>query len=98
MSSVGKLDPVFLSDTPAAAAYWRDRPTKKWRVDVTAGPATRPSFARTFYASGADRDAAVRAVRRHMVGVIPRSAHFAIRLAGPRELGCVETPGAGCPS
>lgn len=92
------LDPVFTSDICAAGAYWRDRTYKKWRVDVTAGPAKRPTFARTYYAGGVDRDAAGRAVRRHLVGLIPRNAHLAIRLAGPRELGCVEAPGAGRPS
>lgn len=87
------LDPIYFSDIAAAAAYWRDRPWKKWRVDITAGLDRRPSFARTFYAAGRDCGAAERAVRANTVGLIPRRARFSVRLAGPQELGCVATRG-----
>ena len=89
------LDPTYLSDISFANAYWRNREHKKWRLDVTAGPVKRPTFQRTYYAGGRDREAAQRTFRAHTRGLIPHHARVAIRLAGPCELGCVPTGGPG---
>ena len=83
------LDMTYPSDAADAAAYWMGKEWKKWRVDVTAGPERRPTFARTFYASARDQAGAIRAVRVNAAGTIPARARLCARLAGPRELGCV---------
>jgi len=82
------LDPVYLGDPEKGAAYWAEHEWKKWRVDVLAGPEKKPTFARTYYARARERGGAIHAVRVNLIGALPRSARFAARLAGPRELGC----------
>ena len=85
------LDLTYSSEATLALAYWRDREWKKWRVDVMAGPEKRPTFARTYYAGARDQAGALRAVRAHLVGLIPRTARLMARLATPSDLGCVPT-------
>ncbi|WP_050453747.1 hypothetical protein [Candidatus Burkholderia verschuerenii] len=77
----------LFSDEADAQAYWADKESKSWAVDVTAGPAKRPTFARTFYARARTADGAIEAVKRNMFETV-RGARYHARLAGPRELGC----------
>ncbi|MFP3709733.1 hypothetical protein SB783_37600 [Paraburkholderia sp. SIMBA_009] len=78
----------IFSDEADAQAYWADREFKAWAVDVTAGPAKRPTFRQTYYARARTADAAVECVKRNMLRKVA-GARFLARLAGPRELGCV---------
>jgi len=72
----------------AAESYWADKEWKKYAVDVSAGPERRPTYRSTFYAHCRTADGAIAAVKNNGIG-LPSRARFAVRLAGPRELGCV---------
>jgi hypothetical protein len=84
-------------DAADARDFWRDKEWKKWAVDVTAGPAKRPTFRQTIYVRARSAQRAVACARANMHKRPPRGAVFSARLAGPRELGCVPTP-ARCPA
>lgn len=77
-----------------AMAYWADKEWKKWAVDITAGPEKKPTYTRTVYCSARTRARAIETVKSDMPIKPPSRARYAARLAGPRELGCVPTPGA----
>ena len=79
-------------DEADAIAYWASRESKKWAVDITAGPTRRPTYRRTEYVGARTAEAAVESARRQILTRPPRGANFRARLAGPRELGCVPTP------
>ncbi|MEX3605246.1 MAG: hypothetical protein VB142_00260 [Burkholderia sp.] len=82
----------IFQDEADAIAYWAGKEWKKWAVDVTAGPEKRPTYNRTFYAQSRTADRAIAAVKREMIDK-PARARFRVRLAGPRELGCVKVEG-----
>ena len=77
-----------------ARAYWADKEWKKWAVDITAGPEKKPTYSRTFYCGARTSAGAIEAVKRDLPIKPPSRARYTARLAGPRELGCVPTPGA----
>jgi hypothetical protein len=77
-------------DALDAERYWRDREWKKYAVDVSAGPERRPTFQRTFYAHCRSGERAIATVKTTAIS-LPSRARFVVRLAGPRELGCVPT-------
>jgi len=79
-------------DAADAAEYWRHREWKKWAVDVAAGPAKRPTYKTTLYVRARSQDAAVECAKRNVTRN-PNTCRFHARLAGPKELGCVATPG-----
>lgn len=83
---------LLFGDEADAVAYWRGKEWKKWAVDVTAGPAKRPTYRTTYYARARTAENAIACVKRNMLKRRPRGARFTARLAGPRELGCVPTP------
>lgn len=91
-SAVAALQvPLYLTqDEEDAATYWRHREFKVYAVAALAGPESRPTLRRTYYARARDRAGAIRAVQRQAAG-LPPGARFGARLAGPRELGCVPT-------
>jgi hypothetical protein len=82
-----KQERFLFQDEADAVAYWADKESKKWAVDVVAGPAKRPTYNRTYYAQSRTAEGAVEAVKRNMIDKV-RGARFTPRLAGPRELGC----------
>jgi hypothetical protein len=77
-------------DAIDAERYWRDKEWKKFAVDVGAGPERRPTFQQTYFSLARSPAGAVAAVQANAVG-LPSRARFNVRLAGPRELGCVTT-------
>lgn len=81
----------LFSDEADAQAYWADKEFKTWAVDVTAGPAKRPTYRQTFYARARTAEAAIECVKRNMPRKVA-GARFLARLAGPRELGCHPVP------
>lgn len=81
-------------DEEDAARYWRDREVKVFAVQVLAGPRKRPTFDCIYYARARTGAGAISAVKRGAVG-LPKRAEYGVRLAGPRELGCVPTPARG---
>jgi len=82
----------LFQDDIDARSYWQDKEFKKWVVEVRAGPAKRPTFARTYYARARTAELAISAVKTQALDRAPRSADWRARLAGPRDLGCVPTP------
>lgn len=87
----------IFQDEADAIAYWRDKEWKIFAVRITAGPAKRPTYKRTEYARARTAEAAIACVQRNMLTKPPRGARYAAHLAGPRELGCVPTPGVAQP-
>ena len=79
----------MFQDQIDAMAYWADKEWKKWAVDITAGPEKKPTFCRTFYCAAMSSDRALEVVKRDLTTRPPRGARYVVRLAGPRELGCV---------
>ena len=80
---------LMFQDQIDAMAYWADKEWKKCAVDITAGPEKKPTFCRTFYCTAKSSDRALAVVKRDLTTRPPRSARYVVRLAGPRELGCV---------
>lgn len=85
---------LLFGDEAVAVAFWRDKEWKKWAVDVTACPTKRPTLRTTYYARARTAENAITCVQRNMSIRPPRAARFTARLAGPSELGCVQTPAA----
>ena len=84
-------------DEADARAYWADKEFKAWAVDVTAGPAKRPTYRQTFYARARTAEAAIECVKRNMIRKVA-GPRFLARLAGPRELGCHRVPADTAPA
>lgn len=80
---------LMFQDQIDAIAYWADKEWKKWAVDITAGPEKKPTYCRTFYCAAMSGDRALTVVKRDLTTRPPRGARYVVRLAGPRELGCV---------
>ena len=81
----------LFGDAADAACYWAGKTYKKYAVDVTAGPYTRPTFKRTIYVRATTGANAVECAKRNMFSKPPGRARYAARLAGPRELGCTKS-------
>ena len=82
----------LFTDEADAAAYWEGKEFKKYAVDVRAGPARRPTTKRTLYVRARTAEAAIACAKRED-WQRKAGARYSARLAGPRELGCVKTPG-----
>ncbi len=78
----------LFQDDIDAHNYWKDKEFKKWAVEVRAGPAKKPTFARTYYAHARTAERAIAAAMAQALDRSPRNAEWRARLAGPRELGC----------
>lgn len=83
---------LMLQDEIDAINYWKGKEGKKWAVDITTGPAKR-STTRTYYAYARAAERAIICTKANLPVRVPRNARIIARLAGPRELGCVPTPG-----
>jgi hypothetical protein len=83
---------IPFGDVADAEAYWRDKEWKKWAVEVAAGPARRPTFARTLYVGARTQERAIECAKQNLTAKPPRGARFSARLAGPRELGALPAP------
>ncbi|KAA0073159.1 hypothetical protein CIW54_27980 (plasmid) [Paraburkholderia sp. T12-10] len=83
---------IFSQDEADAIAYWADKEFKKWAVDATAGPIKRPTYNRTFYAHARTAERAIECAKRGILHK-PAGMRYRVRLAGPRELGCVKVEG-----
>lgn len=81
----------YMIDRATATAYWRDKEWKIFAVDVTAGPARRPTYVQTWYSRARAPERAIECVKREAWG-LPGRARYVARLAGPEELGCVPAP------
>ena len=84
---------LMFQDQIDAAAYWAGKEWKKWAVDIVAGPEKKPTYSRTYYCTARTSERALVVVKRELCVKPPRGARYSVRLAGPRELGCVPTPG-----
>lgn len=82
---------LVFGDEADALAYWTGKEWKTFAVDVTAGPAKRPTFRQTLYVRARTPERAIACAKQNMLRK-PAGARFLARLAGPRELGCVPTP------
>lgn len=83
----------FMSaDEQAAHQYWKNKEFKKWAVDYAVGSTRRPRRKGTVYVRARTADRAIAVARKEVMPQLPSGAQLIARLAGPRELGCIETP------
>jgi hypothetical protein len=83
----------IFTDEADAIAYWAGREFKTFAVDVRTGARRRSATARTLYVRARTPERAEACAQQEDWQKKPGTKYVA-RLAGPRELGCVPTPGA----